>query len=1023
MAPNGATDYASPKLVASLPVRSIAVAHTLLSTSAFLLCLAVGVGLHFERIVKNQYWGYPHEWWPSVSATIGDWYPERNLFQILIAVTSGPRFALVGASYLLSRRPASSVPGFVAICGLLRTLACGGWVFITSSDAADPHDIAMISYIVLNIPWMVGTTVLTTSEQRARTWRRVLGSAFFATLVPLVYWYIQHKVHRRAGAYSIYALFEWSLILLDVAFDSIAVLDFKRLEIRVLDLGEGASASKAHLAPPIAGSEQHKAFASETLLGRILGYTSETRSFLSQTYLALVFWTNLTALPPMIFYSSVWSMGLSGEEVLLFSSLSPALLSSRRIREFVLAQPFLLQLLIFGGNAAYKIDDEGAVRLRVVAFAVGAGCLHHAARWWEARKHPTELSARVGTFSLGLLLSVLLKFANFSLNPFWPIMSDAERPDLRMRTGGLNTIGLVLGGLALLDLALRSEPPLLPPAASTKSADPEKKETPSTATPTFASFLAASTGFGALVFLIHWLFTDSGTIIAWSWEGYPIRGPTAMPHGTLTLLAMSLGVALSHARSLVTSREWLIAGCAGSWVLYATKGWPAFSGGAVLGTFSLSLLPSFVEAITEHSPGSSFFLAFFIYNILNLASVWTVAYAFVPAGDLLRERTDIVLFAAVGLVSLGFANLKRPPSAAISLTPPPGMIRCLRISLVVLLVLSAAVVYHRRRLELPSPYHSEARLVTASIWTVHFALDGRMWESQRRMADIIREAEIDIIGLLESDVQRIVGGNRDITQYISSTLNMYADIGPSPSSNTWGAALLSKFPILNSTHHLLPSPHGELAPAIHATLDVYGTLVDVVVAHNGQEEDPLDRELQSTELARLMREAYPRPVIFLGYVVTKPHAKRPAPYEILVQDGLMLDVDPADEERWCEYILFRGLNRVAYARLNRGSNPSITDTELQVAKFTVPTEPLKLWTNAFDQPFVVDLSQFNRVDESLVPMPHRFDPKFRGYGFRGHYFQVLRTEDGTPGPMYYLSEEEKAAKLDAMAQVSECTQQ
>lgn len=28
-----------------------------------------------------------------------------------------------------------------------------------------------------------------------------------------------------------------------------------------------------------------------------------------------------------------------------------------------------------------------------------------------------------------------------------------------------------------------------------------------------------------------------------------------------------------------------------------------------------------------------------------------------------------------------------------------------------------------------------------------------------------------------------------------------------------------------------------------------------------------------------------------GYVVTKPHAERPAPYEILVQDGLMLDVD------------------------------------------------------------------------------------------------------------------------------------
>lgn len=154
-------------------------------------------------------------------------------------------------------------------------------------------------------------------------------------------------------------------------------------------------------------------------------------------------------------------------------------------------------------------------------------------------------------------------------------------------------------------------------------------------------------------------------------------------------------------------------------------------------------------------------------------------------------------------------------------------------------------------------------------------------------------------------------------------------------------------------------------------------------------------------------------------------------------------MQPADEERWCEYILFRGLNRVAYARLNRGksafflfgaelsltrslpagSNPSITDTELQVAKFTVPTKPLDLWTNAYNEPFVVDLSQFNRVEESLVPKPHRFDSKFSGSGFRGHYFQVLRTGDGTPGPLYYMSEEDKAERAQAMAQVNECAQQ
>ena len=45
-----------------------------------------------------------------------------------------------------------------------------------------------------------------------------------------------------------------------------------------------------------------------------------------------------------------------------------------------------------------------------------------------------------------------------------------------------------------------------------------------------------------------------------------------------------------------------------------------------------------------------------------------------------------------------------------------------------------------------------------------------------------------------------------------------------------------QFPIINSTHHLLPSPDGELAPAIEAYLDMFGTPVKVIVAHNGQGE-------------------------------------------------------------------------------------------------------------------------------------------------------------------------------------------
>jgi hypothetical protein len=56
--------------------------------------LAVGCWTHYYQIVKNQYWGYPEEWFPSVSAATGDWYPARSIFQIFAAVASGENLSL-----------------------------------------------------------------------------------------------------------------------------------------------------------------------------------------------------------------------------------------------------------------------------------------------------------------------------------------------------------------------------------------------------------------------------------------------------------------------------------------------------------------------------------------------------------------------------------------------------------------------------------------------------------------------------------------------------------------------------------------------------------------------------------------------------------------------------------------------------------------------------------------------------------------------------------------------------------------
>ena len=125
----------------------VPVVHTICASAAFLVALIVGCKLHYYKIITNAHYTYPDEWFPSVSATIGDRYPERSIFQILIALTSFPRFLLLLGHFMVNKSAACFV------VGVLRTITCGGWVYITSTDDHDTHDVFMIAYIVLTLPW------------------------------------------------------------------------------------------------------------------------------------------------------------------------------------------------------------------------------------------------------------------------------------------------------------------------------------------------------------------------------------------------------------------------------------------------------------------------------------------------------------------------------------------------------------------------------------------------------------------------------------------------------------------------------------------------------------------------------------------------------------------------------------------------------------------------------------------------------------------------------------------------------
>ena len=632
--------------------------------------------------------------------------------------------------------------------------------------------------------------------------------------------------------------------------------------------------------------------------------------FLASTYAGFLFWTFMTGLPCAIWYFPLWNMGLSGHEAFLFSNYVPALLLGlpwigRRI-------PIIpLHFLTVLGLCAYLWKDPVS---RLIVWAIGT--MASTTAWFQLfRAQNARLDRDIYAWLCGLVLHMVVKAAWQGNNPFWPVMKHA--------TGGKNEIGIALALVSTVILAALSQ-------AKTMSNHRPKSSSPAQVKYKGNSVLAAF-GLGALFFNIHCLFTDSTTVLRWAVDGYPGMWLAPVPWGAVTILSCLVGIAVSHRRFVYGPAIHALGTIAAFGMYYL----PEVVGDIcawILGFYVFAVAPGYVHAIAVAPTGRTLLMGLFYWDFLMLANVWTVAYEFVPLGEYLRESSGVIIAWTVFGMLLGGWNASavhyghHHESSSVDFPANRRRLRRFLVKKVLYaLAIAAIFVYGFRFVSIerntPSePRFKDDKVFTAGIWTIHFALDNDMWASERRIQKVVQDMDLDVIGLLESDVQRIITGNRDLGQSLAEPLGYYADYGPGPSKHTWGCTLLSRFPILNSTHHLLPSPVGELACAIHATLLVHGREIDVVVSHNGQNENWEDRLQQTTELSRLMRESQHRPTVFLGYVVTKP---KDTLHNMLMYDGKMTDVELDDWDRWCQYILFRGVKRIGYARLSHGI---ITDT-------------------------------------------------------------------------------------------------
>jgi hypothetical protein len=114
-----------------------------------------------------------------------------------------------------------------------------------------------------------------------------------------------------------------------------------------------------------------------------------------------------------------------------------------------------------------------------------------------------------------------------------------------------------------------------------------------------------------------------------------------------------------------------------------------------------------------------------------------------------------VLVAQLTLLAPSFNWRALSVSSHASLPPIPHLARRYLHATLALIAVVALMGPLRRSTQIapnPAPAHARARILNAGIWAVHFGIDNAGRDSQRSMRDLFRDMDLDVVGLLETDL-------------------------------------------------------------------------------------------------------------------------------------------------------------------------------------------------------------------------------------------------------------------------------
>ncbi len=503
----------------------------------------------------------------------------------------------------------------------------------------------------------------------------------------------------------------------------------------------------------------------------------------------------------------------------------------------------------------------------------------------------------------GLLLAVVLSILLRALNSGGDLST----------SGGYQAIAWVLGAVALVLLVLRVD-------GVSHVQDFGQEDHPAST----GRVTVLALGLAACLTLLYFSFTSPNVIARWTGVSYMLILGVTVPAMTICAWLWAKGrMVMSPVALWVWNAGFVLALLLT--ILPHQIAFPAAPGGYPLPEpiapalswvpllLCVALCPVVVldftilagqllsSRLTWRSMGAGFGLASLYLLVMVFSHVFTTVYDYIPVvGPFFRDKFWLVyLVAGVAAVIPLWARRIEPRN--IRLAEAPRALPALTLVLGAGALLGASLVQAR-----PGSMPVDTRTLRVMTYNVQQGYSESGQKDLDAQLDVIRNANPDLVGLQESDTNRLAGGNADLVGYFADRLEMYSYYGPKTIPGTFGIALLSRYPIQNPRTFYMFSEREQTA-TIHTQVSLAGKTFNIFVTHLGNGGPIIQQDNILVETAGLEN------VILMGDFNFRPETEQYGITLLQLQDAWLLRWPEGGEAGRIDHVFVSPGTRVTQA--------------------------------------------------------------------------------------------------------------